>query len=372
MDPCGRVGLIVTQPSPDETATAQGACVGPGHLPEQVNPILPIARRDDGSIRGRARRRRRPAGGQRDRSRSAGVSRAERTARMRSARRLFAVGSAASSPAICALGCDVDRARAPQRVTLPSCSASARSIAPSSTLPARTGSAPASAAARAIAAPASAARCATCTSDAPSASAACAACLDSRSSSRTLPGHAQQRAALDQRDRSRKPGIDLAQDALHQPRDLVDPLAQRRQPHLRPPDAVIQILSKAARARPRRAGSCASRHRCGDPRCARASRRGRSPRASRARAAALPGPAGRAPRSRRGTACRRRPAARNRRHRARPNRRRAWRRTAASPRAPPGSPRSSPRRRARRVSRRGARRETRAPRALCPRRSRPG
>ena len=51
MDPCGRVGLIVTQPSSDETATAQGACVGPGHLPEQVNPILPIARRDDGSIR---------------------------------------------------------------------------------------------------------------------------------------------------------------------------------------------------------------------------------------------------------------------------------------------------------------------------------
>jgi hypothetical protein len=50
MDECGRVGLIVTQPSQDEPASAQGACVGPGHLPKQVNPILPIARSDDGAI----------------------------------------------------------------------------------------------------------------------------------------------------------------------------------------------------------------------------------------------------------------------------------------------------------------------------------
>jgi hypothetical protein len=50
MDRCGRVGLIVTQPAPDEPATAQGACVAEGHLPEQVNPILPIALDADGAI----------------------------------------------------------------------------------------------------------------------------------------------------------------------------------------------------------------------------------------------------------------------------------------------------------------------------------
>src|SRR5262245_53558830 len=50
MDRCGRVGLIVTQSSPTDTASAQGACVGPDHLPEQVNPILPVAQEDDGSI----------------------------------------------------------------------------------------------------------------------------------------------------------------------------------------------------------------------------------------------------------------------------------------------------------------------------------
>jgi hypothetical protein len=49
-DQCGKVGLIVTQPSQNDVATAQGACVGPGHLPEQVNPILPITLEDDGTI----------------------------------------------------------------------------------------------------------------------------------------------------------------------------------------------------------------------------------------------------------------------------------------------------------------------------------
>jgi hypothetical protein len=40
---CGRLGLVVAQPSPGAPIEAQGACVGEGHVPEQVNPILPIA-----------------------------------------------------------------------------------------------------------------------------------------------------------------------------------------------------------------------------------------------------------------------------------------------------------------------------------------
>ena len=48
---CGRVGLIVIQRDEDAPAAGQGACVGPGHAPEQVNPILPISLQDDGSIR---------------------------------------------------------------------------------------------------------------------------------------------------------------------------------------------------------------------------------------------------------------------------------------------------------------------------------
>jgi hypothetical protein len=48
---CGRVGLIVSQRDEDALASGQGACVGPGHAPEQVNPILPISLEDDGSIR---------------------------------------------------------------------------------------------------------------------------------------------------------------------------------------------------------------------------------------------------------------------------------------------------------------------------------
>jgi hypothetical protein len=42
---CGRIGLIVNQADEDELPSAQGACVGTGHPPEQVNPILPIARK---------------------------------------------------------------------------------------------------------------------------------------------------------------------------------------------------------------------------------------------------------------------------------------------------------------------------------------
>jgi hypothetical protein len=43
MADCGRVGLIVSQTNADEEPSAQGACVGTGHPPEQVNPILPVA-----------------------------------------------------------------------------------------------------------------------------------------------------------------------------------------------------------------------------------------------------------------------------------------------------------------------------------------
>jgi len=47
---CGTVGLIVAHDEPDADPVAQGACVGGGHLPDQVNPIEPIARDRSGSI----------------------------------------------------------------------------------------------------------------------------------------------------------------------------------------------------------------------------------------------------------------------------------------------------------------------------------
>lgn len=50
MSDCGRVGLIATQARPKGPVHAQGACVGPGHLPEQVNPILPVTLAADGTI----------------------------------------------------------------------------------------------------------------------------------------------------------------------------------------------------------------------------------------------------------------------------------------------------------------------------------
>jgi hypothetical protein len=40
---CGRLGLIVTQAQKNTQPSAQGACVGDDHDPEQVNPIEPIA-----------------------------------------------------------------------------------------------------------------------------------------------------------------------------------------------------------------------------------------------------------------------------------------------------------------------------------------
>ena len=48
--PCGRVGLIVSQPSAEDEPTGQGACVRfvDGQISvEQVNPVLPLAKLDD-------------------------------------------------------------------------------------------------------------------------------------------------------------------------------------------------------------------------------------------------------------------------------------------------------------------------------------
>jgi hypothetical protein len=47
---CGRLGLIVLQPTPDSTAIGQGACVGGGLL-QQVDPLEPLTRAPDGAIR---------------------------------------------------------------------------------------------------------------------------------------------------------------------------------------------------------------------------------------------------------------------------------------------------------------------------------
>ena len=44
---CGRLGLIVNQPRKGGSIDAQGACVGDGHPPEQVNPITPITLESD-------------------------------------------------------------------------------------------------------------------------------------------------------------------------------------------------------------------------------------------------------------------------------------------------------------------------------------
>lgn len=39
---CGRLALIARQETPDAEIAVQGACVGGGHDPEQVNPITPL------------------------------------------------------------------------------------------------------------------------------------------------------------------------------------------------------------------------------------------------------------------------------------------------------------------------------------------
>jgi hypothetical protein len=49
---CGKIGLIVTQGSPQSSPSGQGACIGGGAVPsvEQVNPIIPLSRAADGAI----------------------------------------------------------------------------------------------------------------------------------------------------------------------------------------------------------------------------------------------------------------------------------------------------------------------------------
>ena len=50
--PCGHVGVVVTQASPADEPTGQGACIGTDVAAsvEQVNPIRPIAHAADGTI----------------------------------------------------------------------------------------------------------------------------------------------------------------------------------------------------------------------------------------------------------------------------------------------------------------------------------
>ncbi|MET0387782.1 MAG: hypothetical protein ABW321_17555 [Polyangiales bacterium] len=45
---CGRIALIASQSNEDAEVEGQGACVGPGRTPEQVNPITPIALQQGG------------------------------------------------------------------------------------------------------------------------------------------------------------------------------------------------------------------------------------------------------------------------------------------------------------------------------------
>jgi hypothetical protein len=51
--PCGKVGVIVTQATAKDEPAAQGACIGTGNVVDihQVNPVLPLVRTKDGSIR---------------------------------------------------------------------------------------------------------------------------------------------------------------------------------------------------------------------------------------------------------------------------------------------------------------------------------
>lgn len=62
---CGTVGVIVTQPSPEVQASAQGACIPPTNDASrqffQVNPLGPLAVGDDGAIAVLARGTQEPA-----------------------------------------------------------------------------------------------------------------------------------------------------------------------------------------------------------------------------------------------------------------------------------------------------------------------
>ncbi|HKQ68156.1 MAG TPA: hypothetical protein VJT73_02390 [Polyangiaceae bacterium] len=48
--PCGKLGLILLQKAVDATPVGQGACIGSTTI-EQVNPLAPIIRASDGTIR---------------------------------------------------------------------------------------------------------------------------------------------------------------------------------------------------------------------------------------------------------------------------------------------------------------------------------
>jgi hypothetical protein len=55
MSPCGQVGVIVSQATPDEAPASQGACIGAasgsGSIDiHQVNPVAPLVRNSDGTI----------------------------------------------------------------------------------------------------------------------------------------------------------------------------------------------------------------------------------------------------------------------------------------------------------------------------------
>jgi hypothetical protein len=51
--PCGKIGLIISQPSAQSAPAGQGACIDSSTLPkvEQVNPIRPLSVAADGTIR---------------------------------------------------------------------------------------------------------------------------------------------------------------------------------------------------------------------------------------------------------------------------------------------------------------------------------
>jgi hypothetical protein len=51
VSPCGKVGVIVSQPTETDMPVAQGACIGNGNVDiHQVNPVLPLKRDADGAI----------------------------------------------------------------------------------------------------------------------------------------------------------------------------------------------------------------------------------------------------------------------------------------------------------------------------------
>jgi hypothetical protein len=51
MSPCGKVGLIISQASPEAEPVPQGACIGNGNVDiHQVNPVVPLTREANGTV----------------------------------------------------------------------------------------------------------------------------------------------------------------------------------------------------------------------------------------------------------------------------------------------------------------------------------